>query len=401
VTIAAPQPLDVDIDVALDDVPDLPALLHQIRATHPAAWVRAFGQPALLISSHELVDAVFRDEENFPAAAFYREVTGPVMGRNLQCMAGAEHRVNRALVSPAFRPKLMPGLVEPLLEPLAHELIDRFESRGSADLVAEFTRVYPFKIILRMLGLPQHAESEVQRWALGILDIQQHPEEAMRCAQEFAAFVKPILDERRVAPGEDLLSTLATTEVEGERLDDEEIFAFLKLLFPAGADTTYLNLGTTLLALLTHPEELQKVRADPATRCRWAAEEGLRWWPSVSLLPRWNPTDVHWNGVSIPANSLMVLALLGANRDPAVFPDPDRFDIERHATQTLTFGQGVHFCLGAHLARAEVETGLRVLLERLPRLRLTQAAQDGDDIRITGSFVQLLQGPNRLPVRFD
>ena len=217
-TLTAPESLDFDIDLALEDVGDLPALLHEIRRSKPAAWVRAFGQPTLLLCSHELVEAALRDEETFPSAAFYGAVTTDVMGRNIQSMYGAEHRVNRALVSPAFRPRLMPGLVEPLLEPLAHELVDRIESRGSADLVAEFTRVYPFRIILRMLGLPPHAEAEVQRWALGILDIQQHYDEALRCAAEFTAFVKPILDERRLHPGDDLLSTLATAEVEGERL---------------------------------------------------------------------------------------------------------------------------------------------------------------------------------------
>jgi cytochrome P450 len=393
--------LDLDVDLALDDVPDLPALLHEIRATHPAAWVRSFGQPTLLLCSHELVDAALRDEETFPSAAFYGAVTSEVMGRNIQSMYGTEHRVNRALVSPAFRPRLMPGLVEPLLEPLAHELVDRIESRakteGTVDLVAEFTRVYPFRIILRMLGLPPHAEAEVQRWALGILDIQQHYDDALRCAREFTEFVQPILDERRDHPGDDLLSTLATAELEGERLTDEEIMAFLKLLFPAGADTTYLSLGSTLYALLTNPDQLDYVRADLTSRCRLAAEEGLRWYPAVPLLPRRNPRDVVWHDIAIPADTPLIFGLLGANRDPAVFPDPDRFDVERRPAQTLTFGQGVHFCLGAHLARAEIDTALRVVLSRLPRLRLA----DDPGVRITGSFVQLLQGPNRLPVRFD
>jgi cytochrome P450 len=397
VSIAAPDRLDFDIDLALDDVPDLPALMHEIRATHPAAWVRSFGEPTLLLCSHELVDAALRDEETFPSKAFYGAVTTEVMGRNIQSMYGKEHRVNRALVSPAFRPRIMPGLVEPLLEPIAHELVDRIEAKGSADLVADFTRVYPFRIILRMLGLPPHAEEEVQRWAIGILDIQQHYDEALRCAREFTEFVMPILNERRVNPGDDLLSKLATAEVEGERLDDEAIMAFLKLLFPAGADTTYLNLGSTLFALLTYREQLEHVRENPAERCRLAGEEGLRWYPSVPLLPRRNPNDVVWHDIAIPADTPLIFGLLGANRDPAVFPDPDRFDVERRAMQTLTFGQGQHFCLGAHLARAEVDTALRVLLERLPKLRLA----DDPGIRITGSFVQLLQGPNRLPVRFD
>ena len=160
----------------------------------------------------------------------------------------------------------------------------------------------------------------MQRWAIGILDIQQHYDEALRCAREFTEFVKPILDDRRVNPGDDLLSKLATSEVEGERLDDEEIMAFLKLLFPAGADTTYLNLGSTLYALLTNREQLEHVREDPAERCRLAGEEGLRWYPSVPLLPRRNPNDVVWHDIAIPADTPLIFGLLGANRDPPSSP---------------------------------------------------------------------------------
>ena len=118
-TLMDPAVLDFDVDLALDDVHDLPALLHQIRAEHPAAWVRSFGQKTLLLCSHELVDAALRDEETFPSAAFYGAVTSEVMGRNIQAMFGPEHKINRALVSPAFRPRLIPGIVEPLLEPVA------------------------------------------------------------------------------------------------------------------------------------------------------------------------------------------------------------------------------------------------------------------------------------------
>jgi cytochrome P450 len=114
-------------------------------------------------------------------------------------MSGDEHRVNRALVSPAFRQRLMPGLIGPLLEPVAHELIDRFEASGRADLVADFTGRYPFTVITRLLGLPQHSEDDVRRWALGMLDIRNH-DHALRCADEFVAFVDPILQQRRTSP---------------------------------------------------------------------------------------------------------------------------------------------------------------------------------------------------------
>jgi cytochrome P450 len=394
-TATAPDVLDDDLDYALEAPPDLHARLHALRATRPAAWVRSFGVPSLMFTSHDLVDAAFRDEATFPSAAFYGRVVTDVMGRNLQCMVGEEHRVNRALVSPAFRARLMPGLVEPLLEPVAHELIDRIEADGEADLVAAFTRRYPFTIILRMLGLPPAAEDDVSRWALGMLDIQQHPEHARRCSQEFMDFVDPILQQRRTDPGDDLVSQLAIEEVEGERLTDEEIFNFLRLLFPAGADTTYLGLGSTLYALLAHRDQLEVVRADPDTMIRRASEEGLRWSPPVPFLPRHNPADVVWHGIPIPADTPLVFAIGAANRDPAVFADPDRFDVERTEKGALTFGLGVHFCLGAHLARAELDTALRVVLERLPQLRLAD-----ERVRITGSFVQFLQGPDRLPVRF-
>ena len=156
----------------------------------------------------------------------------------------------------------------PVLEPVANELIDRFEADGEADLVKQFTTRDPFKIILRMLGLPQTSEEDVTRWALGMLDIQLNYENAVRCSQEFTAFVDPILQERRTDPADDLISKLATEEIDGDRLTDEEIMNFLKLLFPAGADTTYLGLGNTLYGLLTNPEQLEAVIADPEGEAR-------------------------------------------------------------------------------------------------------------------------------------
>lgn len=395
-TMTFPETLDTETDVILDDLDDLAGALHRWREEKPAIWGRGFGQPALLLLSHELVHAAFRDEDTFPSAEFYGNTVTDVLGRNLQCMYGEEHRINRALVSPAFRQRLMPGLVAPLLEPVAHELIDRFVATGRADLVADFTSRYPFIVITRLLGLPRHSEEEVKRWAIGMLDIQNRYHDALRCSQEFVAFVQPILDARRHDPGDDLLSTLATTEVEGHRLTDEEIFNFLRLLFPAGADTTYLGLGSTLHALLTHPDQMEVVLADPAEECRWAAEEGIRLNPPTAWIPRLNPRDVVWHDLPIPAGAPMFLGVMAANRDPAVFPDPDRFDVGRRPQQVLTFGFGAHYCLGAHLARAELDVALRVLLERLRDLRLVET----DGVRITGTIHHLLRGPTRLPVAF-
>ena len=179
-------------------------------------------------------------------------------------------------------------------------------------------------------------------------------------------------------------------------MTDDEIMNFLKLLFPAGADTTYLGLGNTLYGLLTHPDQLELVASDLDGQARSAAEEGLRWEAPVALLPRHNPQDVVWNDIAIPADTPLIFAIVAANRDPARFEDPDRFDVGRRPSSTLTFGFGKHFCLGAHLARAELEISLKVLLSRLPGLRLA----DDPGARIGSTFSQMLRGPNRLPVRF-
>ena len=396
-TITMPDVLDDTADYALDELPDLHGRLAELRERKPAAWVNIFGRPGVMFTSYDLVNAAFKDEDTFPSRAFYSNVVTDVLGYNIQCMYGQEHRRNRALASPTFRQRLVQDLVTPVLEPVANELVDRFEARGEADLVEEFTTRYPFKIILRMLGLPQAAEEDVTRWALGMLDIQQNYENAVRCSLEFTAFVDPILQERRTEPADDLISKLATEEVDGDRLTDDEIMNFLKLLFPAGADTTYLGLGNTLYGLFTNPEELERVVADPDEEARWAAEEGVRWNAPVALLPRHNPEEVVWNDIPIPADTPLIFGIVAANRDPAQFEDPDRFDVGRRPTATMTFGFGQHFCLGAHLARAEMDVSLRVLLKRLPKMRLV----DDGDVRIKGSVAQLLRGPNRLPVQFD
>jgi cytochrome P450 len=385
-----------DVDVILDDLPDVAGTQHRLRERGPAVWAKAFGMPSLLLLSHELVHDAFRDEDTFPSADFYGNTVTEVMGRTMQCMRGEEHRLNRALASPAFRQRLMPLIVPPLLEPVANELIDRFIDRGEADLVADLTSRYPFIVITRLLGLPRHSETEIRRWALGMLDVQNSRDDALECARQFTEFVTPILRERRHEPGDDLISTLATAEIEGQRLSDEEIFAFLKLLFPAGADTTYLGLGSTLHALLTHPEQMAIVRSDPIEHARWAAEEAIRLDPPTAWIPRLALRDTEWHGLSIPAGSSLMLGVMAANRDPAVYPDPDRFDVLRRPSGVMTFGFGTHFCLGAHLARAEMQTAIQVILERLPDMELV----DDGGVRITGTIHHLLRGPNRLPVRF-
>src|SRR5439155_11469041 len=203
-----------------------------------------------------------------------------------------------------------------------------------------------------------------------------------------------LVEERRREPRSDLVSVLAASNVEGEALTDEEIFSFVRLVFAAGTDTTFFGLGNALYALLTHPDQLERVVATPRDELRWAIEETLRWESPVSMEPRRAPTATTWFGRELEAGSRLLFGIAAANRDPAVFDDPDRFDVGRRPEPIMTFGIGVHFCLGAHLARAELVTALGVLLARPPNLRLVAP----ESTRVAGT---VLRGPNQLRVRFD
>lgn len=394
-------PVDVDgIDFALDDQPGLHEVLANLRRQRDYAIVPFAGTRAVLLLTQELVAAGFRDEATFPSWAAYSMTTGPVWGHTIQCMTGREHRINRAIVSTPLRRNQVARYLGPIIEPVINELIDRFAHRGQADLVAEFTKRFSLLINNRMLGIPVQDEETVYRWAQGLLHYALDPEEAKRCSEELTAYVRPIISARRRNPGDDMISRIvaATTE-DGEQLDDEQVLSFVRLLYPVGADTTMLAMGNLLTALLTHPDQLDLVRSDPDEHLDWAVWETLRWEPPVGLLPRACPEAVTWHGIEIPALTPMVFAINAANRDPAVYPEPDTFDITRRATPLVAFGQGPHSCVGNWLALAELVTALRTILQRLPNLRLV--GETADAVRITSQVVTTLRGPNALPVTFD
>ncbi len=312
------------------------------------------------------------------------------MGKTIQCMSGGQHRVNRLLVSPAFLPSRVKAYIESLIEPIAHELIDGFAESGEAELVSAFTRPYPFKVITRLLGLPLDADQKFLDWALQLINYPWDPEAALAASAEFTNYLAPLVAERRGKPGDDLLSLLATEEVEGQRLTDEEIFSFVRLLFPAGSDTSYKALGSIIYAVLTHPEARRLIH-ETAER-RWVVEEALRWEAPVALLPRMCSKSTVLGGVELEAGTPMLFGITAANRDPEEHPDPDRFDPTRRE-KNLSFGHGAHFCLGSHLARRELEAAVGALFERLPNLRLIEP----DAVEVVGA---VLRGPRELRVAF-
>ncbi|MAG29454.1 MAG: cytochrome P450 [Deltaproteobacteria bacterium] len=383
-----------EIDFAMNELANLHALLKKARPHGPIVQVRYHSEPAFLVLSHEAVADGLSDDEVFPTAAFHEKWSRPTLGRTLLCMTGVEHRRTRGLVNTAFRPAVMRRSVETLLEPVAHQLIDDFAGERSVELVEGFAHRYPATIIMRMLGLPLHDESQILRWALDLIHYPWEPEEALRASREFTAYLAKIVRARREDPEDDLLSELCTVEVEGERLSDEEVFSLVRLLFPAGADTTFKALGSLYCTMLSLTDLADELADDPALRAS-VVEETLRFEPPISLQPRMSRAErVTWFGTDIPGDSPMLFAIAAANRDPEVFSDPDRFDPTRKARHLLTFGWGPHFCLGSHLARREMDVATRTLSERCPNMRLA----DRDGVEVVGG---VLRGPRKLQVEFD
>jgi len=383
-----------EIDFAWHDVPNLHALLDEARPHGPVVQVRYHDKPAFLVLSHAAVADGLSDEESFPSAAFHTQWSQPTMGRTLQCMTGSEHRRTRALVNAAFRPAVMNRSVETLLEPVAHDLIDEFAGKGSVELIEGFTHRYPATIIMRMLGLPSHDEARILRWALDLINYPWQPEDALRSSREFTAYLAGVLKERRENPRDDILSELCRVEVEGERLADEEIYSLMRLLFPAGADTTFKALGSLVWSVLKHTKLRDELVGDATLRAS-VVEETLRWEPPISLQPRTSgEATVSWYGSEIPGGSPMLFAIAAANRDPEIFSDPHRFDPTRSSRQLLTFGRGTHFCLGSHLARRELDVASRALFERCRGLHLV----DPGAAEVVGA---VLRGPRELRVEFD
>jgi len=386
------QDPEYDLDFGTDPLPDLHAILREIRERTRFARARFRGDPATLITRYDDVRAAFRDDEAFPSRAFQEANTVPVTGPNLLSMTGQEHRVKRKLIAQTLKPSAVRAMKASLFTEVAHSLVDAFEPEGHADLVHDFTARFSFTIMARLLGIPDAHRDKLHGWVQDFFAYSLHPERALRAAQEFDAILIAEIESRRRVPQDDVLTELIEIEIEDNRLTVGEILGFVKLLFPAGSDTTYLANGNLLHALLTRPDTLRRVREVPADRTK-AIEELLRWDPPVTLQARINPKTIEWRGHSVEAGS-MLFGVSCANRDPAYFEDGDAFDIDRIcAVPPLTFGNGLHYCVGSHFARAIMSAALDAILDRLPDVRLV----DDPGVQVQGGS---LRGPNRLPVTF-
>jgi cytochrome P450 len=391
---AAPDPVHPSTLFGVDDFDELvdpyPVYRH-LRRDRPVVPIDFARRVVYLVTRHDDVrealrnDALFSNHSNADGISL-------VMGRTIIEMDGREHLRHRGIVTPALAPRALRGDFPAQVASIAHTLIDRFVPRGRADLVTEFTFTYPLEVFLRILGIPEADAAQVHRWALELIGIARDPVLGLAGAKRLGDYLTPVLSARRTAPAGDLVSRLAHAEVDGQRLSDEEVVSFLRLLVIAGAETTYHLLGSALFALLSDPELLAAVR-DDRRLVPTILHEALRWESPIQIVTRETTEPVTLSGVTIPAGAHLSLAIGSANRDETHFSHPDRFDPARGPVEHLAFGLGRHYCPGSRLAELEARLALEAILDRLPDLALEPDPGCG----ITGFA---FRGPNRLPVRF-
>ena len=311
------------------------------------------------------------------------------------------HTKLRALIVRAFTPRSIAAL-EPRVRALSAALLAAVRARGEMDLVADYAGPLPTMVIAEMLGIPLADRARFMRWSEAIVGLGYAAlggEVAARALaehavarQEIEAYLPPLLDARRRAPADDLLSRLVAAELDGERLTGEELLGFFQLLLAAGTETTTNLVSNAAVALFEHPDLRARLAADPA---RWpqTIEEVLRWRTPVQMIFRETRRDVELGGRVVPRDKLILVMVGAANRDPAVFVEPGRFDVDRAPNPHLAFGHGIHFCLGAALSRLEARVAL-------PELFALEGLRPASQAPWPPRRALAAHGPASLPVRF-
>jgi cytochrome P450 len=340
----------------------------------------------------ESVFTAFREDEVF-ASEMYNQTIGLVFGPTILGMHGKQHHDHRSLVAKAFRQSALAQWEPEVIDPICDQLVDEFKTDGQADLVKAVTFEFPTRVTAALLGLPQEDLEMFRRLSLDLISIMDDIEAGLNASVELGTYFQEQVDQRRSKMTDDVIGDLVAAEIDGERLTDEAIISFLRLLLPAGLETTYRSSGNLLYLLLTHPEQLKAVRQDrdliPA-----AIEEGIRYETPLVLVARNTTRDVEMHGTTIPEGASITLCMGSANRDEKRWTDPDRFDIHRPRRAHISFAGGIHSCLGMHLARVETKAMLNSLFDRVTDLQLVP----DDDTKITG---MPFRSPKHLPVTFQ
>ena len=290
-----------------------------------------------------------------------------------------KHTRLKSLVSKAFNPRTITALtpdIERITQSLLDDCAEKLERNGTFDVLADFAEPLPVKVIAHMLGFPDADEHLLRPWSQSIVTMYEvnptetHQAEARAAATEFADYVHGLMELRKAHPGTDLISTLAAAEKDGERLSVEELIATCVLLLNAGHEASVNGFGNGIVAALLQPTVMQPLRDDPRTVSRTALEEFLRFDSPLQLFERTATTDTEINGVLVREGQKIAALLGAANRDADVFADADFMDLTRETNQHIAFGAGIHFCIGAPLARLEMAISLPALIERFPTLEL-------------------------------
>ncbi len=331
------------------------------------------------------------------------------LSRSILSVDPPDHTRLRKLVQPSFSERAMKSL-RPRVQQIAEDLLTSAEQaaaeRGESypnrqmDLIDAYAYPLPITVISELLGVPEEDRANIRRWSETLFSGgrargQEMSEEARASLREFTAYLRDLFEEKRHDPTDDLISRLVHAEEDGDVLSEDELLSMVFILIVAGHVTTVNLIGNAVMALLTHPDQLERLKADPSL-AKSAVEETLRYWgPAETVVPRFAREDIQINGTRIPKGETLMVSLASADRDPARFPDPDDFELGRaEANRHIAFGKGIHMCLGAPLARLEGQIALNVLFARMPDLRL---AVEPGEIAWRAGF---LRGIDRLPILF-
>lgn len=347
-----------------------------------------------LVTRHADVNAILRDARRFGRSYLHR-ATHAEMGRSPEPTWQApfwhvvrdgmldreppDHTRLRALASRAFTPRTVESL-RPRIQAIVDGLLDRALASESFDLLADFAEPLPVAVIAELLGIPEADRHHLRPWSADIClmyelnasEVSQR--RAVRASEAFSEYLRALVAERRRRPGGDLISTLAQVAEAGDRLSEDEVLGTCVLLLNAGHEASVNGAGNGWWTLLRHPEALAWLAADPA-RVPAAIEELLRFDTPLPLFERWVLEDTELCGVRLPRGAELGLLFASANRDERVFAAADRLDLGREPNPHLAFGAGIHFCLGAPLARLELQIAFETLLRRAPRLEAVEAPQ--------------------------
>ncbi|MER5939661.1 cytochrome P450 [Streptomyces sp. NPDC001928] len=334
------------------------------------------GSPAWLVTRYGDVREALADprlslDKRHAAPGSYRGLAlPPALDANLLNMDPPDHTRIRRLVGRAFTTRRVDQLRTPIRQ-TADRLLDALGPHGTTDLIASYAAPLPITVICDLLGVPDQHRRDFREWTDALVAPDPaRPQAAKESVVAMLGFFTRLLADKRKEPADDLLSDLIAVRDEGDRLSEDELTSLAFLILFAGYENTVQLIGSAVLALLRHPEQLAALREDPA-RIAAAVEEFHRFeGPALLAIRRFPTEDMTIGGVPVPAGETVLLSPAAANRDPARFPDPDRLDLSRDASGHLALGHGVHHCLGAPLARAETEIALTALLERFPELAL-------------------------------